>query len=35
MTIGGQGIYFETILHCKDPNNPDDPFIEVVNIHDG
>ena len=34
MTIGGRVIYFETILICNDPNNPDDPFIEVVNIHD-
>ena len=32
--IGGRLIYFETVLLCIDPNNPDDPRIEVVNIHD-
>ena len=27
-------VYFETLLYCDDPNDPDDPFIEVVNVHD-
>jgi hypothetical protein len=27
-------LYFETILICKKPNDPDDPRIEVVNVHD-
>jgi hypothetical protein len=32
--IGGRRIYFETVLFCEDADDPDDPFIEVVNVHD-
>jgi hypothetical protein len=31
--IGGRRIYFETILLCDDPADPDDPVIEVVSVH--
>jgi hypothetical protein len=27
-------IYFETILRTQKPDDPDDPRIEVVNVHD-
>jgi hypothetical protein len=30
----GRRIYFETRLSYRDPNDPDDPIIDVVNIHD-
>ena len=32
--IDGRLIYFETRLVCRDPNDPDDPLIQVVNAHD-
>jgi hypothetical protein len=32
--IDGRLFYFETILDYKDPNDPDDPTICVVSIHD-
>jgi hypothetical protein len=32
--IGGRAIYFETVLMCDDPNDPDDPIIIVVSVHD-
>lgn len=32
--IEGRLIYFETRLDYKDPNDPDDPTIRVVNAHD-
>jgi hypothetical protein len=31
--IGGRLVYFETVLSCEDPNDPDDPWIEVVSVH--
>ena len=34
LRIGGRRIYFETILLCDDPDDPNDPFIEVVSVHD-
>jgi len=34
VVIGGRRIYFETCLEFKDPNDPDDPVIRVVNAHD-
>jgi hypothetical protein len=34
VSIGARRIYFETILICEDPDDPDDPFIVVVNVHD-
>jgi hypothetical protein len=30
----GRRVYFETRLVYRNPNDPDDPFIEVVNAHD-
>jgi hypothetical protein len=27
-------IYFETVLKCKKPDDPDSPIIVVVNVHD-
>jgi hypothetical protein len=32
--IDNRRIYFETILLCDDPDDPDSPRIEVVNVHD-
>ena len=32
--IGDRRVYFETLLFCDKPDNPDDPYIVVVNIHD-
>jgi hypothetical protein len=32
--ISGRLIYFETVLLCEDASDPDDPQIEVVNVHD-
>jgi hypothetical protein len=32
--IRGRLIYFETRLIYRDPNDPDDPRIEVANAHD-
>lgn len=32
--INGRMIYFETLLYVEDPNDPDDPYVEVVNVHD-
>jgi hypothetical protein len=34
LLIGGRRIYFETCLEYKDPSDPDDPVIRVVNAHD-
>ena len=34
VTIGGRLVYFETRLDYKNPNDPDDPTIRVVNAHD-
>ncbi len=34
INIGGRRVYFETVLVCKDPNDPDDSMIEVVNVHE-
>jgi len=34
MTIDGIAIYFETVLECKKPDDPDDPRITVVNVHE-
>ena len=27
-------VYFESVLHCDDPDDPDDPRIIVVSVHD-
>ncbi len=32
--IGGRWIYIETLLSFEDPEDPDDPTICVVSIHD-
>lgn len=32
--IGGRRIYIETLLFYHDPDDPDDPTIHVVNVHD-
>ena len=32
--IDGRLIYFETRLIYRDPDDPDDPLIQVVNAHD-
>lgn len=32
--IAGRLIYFETLLEYDDPNDPDDPYITVVSVHD-
>jgi hypothetical protein len=32
--IAGRQIYFETILICEDADDPDDPTIVVVSVHD-
>jgi hypothetical protein len=34
VTIEGRRVYFETCLEYKDPDDPDDPVIRVVNAHD-
>ena len=34
VNIDGRMIYFETLLRCMKPDDPDDPRIEVVNVHD-
>jgi hypothetical protein len=34
LRIGGRHLYFETVLLCEDADEPDDPMIEVVNVHD-
>jgi hypothetical protein len=31
VTLGGKNVYIETILHDDDP---DDPTIQIVSIHD-
>lgn len=33
LVIGGTKFYVETRLQYKDPNDPDDPLILIVNIH--
>jgi hypothetical protein len=32
--IGDRSVYFETVLLCEDADDPDDPQIEVVSVHD-
>ena len=32
--IGQRVVYFETVLLCDDANDPDDPQILVVSVHD-
>lgn len=32
--IGGRSLYFETVLLCEDAEDPDDPMIVVVSVHD-
>ncbi len=32
--IGGRYVYFETVLLCEDADDPDDPEIEIVSVHD-
>jgi len=32
--IGDRRIYFETILLCQDADDPDDPTVIVVSVHD-
>ena len=32
--IGDRRVYFETVLSCEDGVGPDDPWIEVVSVHD-
>ncbi len=32
--IDGRHLYFETLLFCDNPDDVDDPFIEVVSVHD-
>jgi hypothetical protein len=32
--IGGRHVYFETVLECENPDDPDDPKIVVVSVHD-
>jgi hypothetical protein len=34
VVIAGRRIYFETCLEYKNPDDPDDPRIRVVNAHD-
>ncbi|HVS38830.1 MAG TPA: hypothetical protein VMS17_24955 [Gemmataceae bacterium] len=34
LTINQRRIYFESVLLCKDPDDPDDPMIQVVNAKD-
>jgi hypothetical protein len=34
MPVAGRLIYFETRLIYRDPDDPDDPLIQVVNAHD-
>ncbi len=34
MRVAGRLIYFETRLIYRDPDDPDDPLIQVVNAHD-
>jgi hypothetical protein len=34
VSIKGRRVYFETRLVYRNPDDPDDPFIEVVNVHD-
>jgi len=34
LPIGGRVIYFETRLIYRHPDDPDDPVLYVVNIHD-
>jgi hypothetical protein len=34
VTIDGRRIYFETILLSNDPDDPDDPRIEIVSVRD-
>jgi hypothetical protein len=34
LAIAGRRIYFETRLIYRNPNDPDDPTIDGVNIHD-
>lgn len=32
--IGDRRVYFETVLSCEDADDPDDPLIVVVSVHD-
>jgi hypothetical protein len=32
--IGRRRVYFETVLLCEDADDPDEPMIVVVNVHD-
>lgn len=32
--IAGRHVYFEALLFCEDPDDPDDPTIFVVSVHD-
>src|SRR5262245_49867019 len=34
IVIGRRRIYFETLLVYEDPDDPDDPLIHVVSVHD-
>src|SRR5579862_7813484 len=34
LKIGNRRLYFETVLQCDDFDDPDDPTIVVVNVHD-
>jgi hypothetical protein len=34
LRVAGRLIYFETRLIYRDPDDPDDPLIQVVNAHD-
>jgi hypothetical protein len=34
VVIEGRRVYFETRLEYRDPDDPDDPVIRVVNAHD-
>jgi hypothetical protein len=34
MRVAGRLVYFETRLKYRDAEDPDDPTIEVVNVHD-
>ena len=34
VTIGSRRVYFETVLFCDDAHDPNDPLVQVVNVHD-
>jgi hypothetical protein len=34
LTLANRYLYFETVLSCDDANDPDDPQIDVVSVHD-